>query len=135
MPSLNRKVCNGHGCFAIVEDGSGKCQQCTATRAKKGGWSKWQKRRGSRQDRGYGANWERVRAVVLRRDNHLCQECLRNGRVHEAKEVDHIKAKARGGSDAESNLEVICHDCHRSKTARESMGPADREWGGGSQKV
>lgn len=36
-----------------------------------------------------------------------------------AKEVDHIIAKAHGGTDDMSNLEAICIKCHRTKTAKE----------------
>jgi len=38
-----------------------------------------------------------------------------------AKEVDHIKPRSRGGSDADKNLQGICIDCHRAKTQKESQ--------------
>ena len=39
------------------------------------------KSRGSRQERGYGKNWEQIRLRIFRRDNGLCQECLRRGQL------------------------------------------------------
>ena len=78
--------------------------------------------RGTSAQRGYGADWRRLRGEVLLRDKGLCQPCLRNGRVTAAREVDHIKPKASGGTDDADNLQAICLPCHRTKTARESRG-------------
>ena len=78
--------------------------------------------RGSRQQRGYGADWQRLRKQILERDGHLCQPCRRQGRVTAARQVDHIKPKAHGGTDAPRNLQSICTKCHRTKTAKESQG-------------
>lgn len=77
-------------------------------------------RRGSRQSRGYGAAWDRLRVAVLRRDAGICQCCLKLGRITLANEVDHIRNKAQGGSDDMDNLQAICRACHAAKTAAES---------------
>ena len=69
--------------------------------------------------RGYGASWRRIRAAVMARDNYLCQVCAADGRVTPATEVDHIRPKARGGTDEMDNLRSICRQCHAEKTARE----------------
>jgi 5-methylcytosine-specific restriction enzyme A len=34
--------------------------------------------------------------------------------------VDHITSKAKGGSDDLENLQAICDDCHKAKTADEA---------------
>lgn len=73
----------------------------------------------SAHSRGYGYKWKRLRSNILKRDGYLCQECLRNNKVTEAKEVDHIKNKKRGGTDCPSNLEAICTPCHKKKTIEE----------------
>jgi 5-methylcytosine-specific restriction protein A len=79
-------------------------------------------RRGSRQERGYGAAWTRVRTVIMNRDGGLCQPCLDRGLVTVANAVDHVVPKAQGGSDDESNLQAICNDCHQTKTVAEALG-------------
>ena len=84
--------------------------------------------RESRQSRGYGAEWEKVRALVYKRDSGLCQACLREDRVTAGKEVDHIVPKAeaarRGWTQAQTddpgNLELLCTPCHERKTARDN---------------
>ena len=84
-------------------------------------------RRGSRQERGYGARWERERARFLR-DNPLCVEHERNGRVAEATVVDHVKPH-RGDQSlfwTRANWQSLCKPCHDSKTAREDGGFGNR---------
>ena len=70
----------------------------------------------TRQQRGYGAAWKRVRKVALQRDRHLCQLCLKEGRYTPGTHVDHILAKAKGGTDDLSNLQVVCPPCHALKS-------------------
>lgn len=62
------------------------------------------------------ADRERIR----RRDNGLCQSCLRAGRVTLGDDVDHIIGLAQGGTDDDSNKELKCYDCHTDKTARDN---------------
>lgn len=83
--------------------------------------------RESRHKRGYDWRWVKLRAAILQRDQHLCQPCLKAGRPTPATQVDHIKPKAKGGADDQSNLQAICTDCHRAKTdADEGRKPAAR---------
>ena len=76
---------------------------------------------GSTTERGYGWQWQKLRKQILQRDRYLCQHCWRANppRITQAKEVDHIKPKAKGGTDDPSNLEAICTPCHRAKSARD----------------
>lgn len=82
----------------------------------------------SRQSRGYGAAWEKIRAQVVKRDKGLCQCCLRAGRVAVGREVDHKVCKAKAARlgwsqarmDDPANLELLCPPCHRAKTAAEN---------------
>lgn len=75
--------------------------------------------RESRHARGYGTAWDKLRKRILTRDKHLCQPCKDKGRLTAAKQVDHIKSKANGGTDAEDNLQSICIPCHNDKTITE----------------
>lgn len=76
----------------------------------------------SRHVRGYGWQWEKLRAFILSRDNHLCQACMADGRTTQGNQVDHIKPKAKGGIDDATNLQCLCGPCHEAKTTRESGG-------------
>lgn len=81
----------------------------------------------SRQARGYGAEWERLRKKVIERDKGLCQVCLKAGRITKFAAVDHITSKARAAqlgwskSQTESmgNCQCICKPCHDAKTEEE----------------
>jgi 5-methylcytosine-specific restriction protein A len=78
------------------------------------GWSKE-----SSSSRGYGAKWQKLREMILRRDNYLCQcpDCLGGDkRLTPATEVDHIIPKAQGGGDHERNLRAVNTDCHKRLT-------------------
>lgn len=113
MPSLIPRACRKRGCACTTTDRSGYCEK-----HRNEGWQQHQQGK-SRHERGYGSQWDIKRARILKRDNHLCQNCMRNGRAVAAKTVDHIKAKAHGGTDDDSNLESLCWPCHRTKTGRE----------------
>jgi 5-methylcytosine-specific restriction protein A len=76
--------------------------------------------RTSRHQRGYGAAWDATRQRILRRDNGLCQECLRKGRIEPGNQVDHIIPRARRGGEGDDNLETLCKPHHDDKTARDS---------------
>lgn len=119
MPQAAPKPCSQ--CGVIVNDGTARCQ---AHKVRLGQFADAQ--RGSRHARGYGSKWDRLRAVVMRRDSGLCQVCLPQGRVVAAHHVDHKINKAQGGTDDEANLQAICRTCHRAKTAGEARGPRGR---------
>lgn len=79
----------------------------------------WATTRTSRHARGYGWAWEQLRARVLTNEP-LCRICADTGRAVLAVTVDHIKPKAIGGGDEETNLQPLCDPCHRAKTARDA---------------
>lgn len=69
----------------------------------------------SSTERGYGSTWQRIRKVILRRDP-ICRACQRAASAI----VDHIRAKAHGGTDDESNLQGLCRSCHAQKTGQDA---------------
>jgi 5-methylcytosine-specific restriction enzyme A len=81
----------------------------------------------SRQARGYGAHWDKLRAQAMARDMWLCQPCRRLGCVTVATECDHVTPKAKGGDDELPNLQAICRPCHRAKTDREAAEAQGRK--------
>ncbi len=122
MPRRPMRPCKHRGCNELVPGGRSYC----STHEKDDSNWKPDAVRGNRHERGYGANWERLRAFVLLRDGGICRcaECQRLGRVRMAHEVDHVIPKARGGTDDPENLSAINRDCHKAKTARERLRPA-----------
>lgn len=117
------RPCRHPGCAALVRDGSGYCQAHQGDR-KANRFADAQ--RGSASSRGYGAAWRRLRDAVMQRDGGLCQTCREQGRVTVAVQVDHIVPKTDDGTDDESNLQAICADCHKSKTAKEALRARER---------
>lgn len=69
--------------------------------------------------RGYTAKWQKIRQRVFIRDQGQCRNCRRVlGKPGEA-HADHIQPKAAGGTDAMSNLQLLCDRCHGAKTRAE----------------
>jgi 5-methylcytosine-specific restriction enzyme A len=116
MPISAPKPCAHPGCGKLVSDG----RYCQAHKRERNANRFADTHRGSRHERGYGTAWDRLRVCILQRDNGLCQPCIKQGRVTMATQVDHIVQKKDGGTDEESNLQAICTECHKFKTAREA---------------
>jgi len=66
----------------------------------------------SRQSRGYGRAWDRLRLSVLQRDHFICRHCDARDKVTQASQVHHVVSRARGGSDDMANLVSLCSACH-----------------------
>ena len=73
----------------------------------------YERLRGTSTDRGYGADWRRIRNSYIAK-HRTCEGC---GQAP-SYEVDHIVSKRRGGTNDESNLRALCQACHRRKTIR-----------------
>lgn len=64
--------------------------------------------------------WQRCRERYLAA-HPLCAHCARDGRTVAAAEVDHVVPRARGGAMFDwGNLQALCADHHRRKTAAEN---------------
>lgn len=63
-----------------------------------------------------------MRLQVLKRDCYICQcdRCRKDEVIRPASQVDHIRPKAKGGTDDLDNLQAINGDCHLIKTDRDS---------------
>lgn len=135
VPVAAPKPCSHPGCGVLVRDGTSRCPKHPRENTFA------DSRRGSRHERGYGADWDKRRVRVLRRDNGLCQceDCKRDGRVLIATEVDHKVSKAEwkrrygtlAGVDDDSNLGAINKDCHKAKTQREAAAARAARAAGG----
>ena len=64
--------------------------------------------------------WARSRWAALERDGWRCVTCGKAGRL----QVDHVR-RLQDGGDAykQSNLQSLCEDCHRRKSAEENELP------------
>lgn len=60
----------------------------------------------------YPENWQELRLKVLARDGYKCRRCGANLRGVFYREVHHIIALGRGGTNAMSNLISLCDKCH-----------------------
>lgn len=61
-----------------------------------------------------GHAWAKIRERIRNRDQYTCLSCKRVD-LHGV--VDHIKPLEKGGSDDDANLQYLCSECHRKKTA------------------
>jgi 5-methylcytosine-specific restriction endonuclease McrA len=68
--------------------------------------------------RGYGWQWQKLSAAVLRRDHHTCHYC-----GGPATTVDHVIPKSKGGTNAWNNLVAACRRCNGSKQDKPSPKP------------
>ena len=79
--------------------------------------------RPSSAKRGYGGKrWLAFRKVQLDLEP-LCKECLKEGRMVPATDVDHVMPIAGPDDPRFYDLECVqslCHSCHARKTAQES---------------
>lgn len=58
----------------------------------------------------YPYSWNRLRYALFKKHGYICQRCGRyaKGDLH----LHHKIPVKMGGSHSESNLEVLCSDCH-----------------------
>jgi 5-methylcytosine-specific restriction endonuclease McrA len=106
MPKLSCLDCG-------IPTAKSRCDTCQEVREA----SQPKRERPSSSMRGYDANWNRVRVVVLRRDNWTCVRCNKK-LVGSDATVDHRVPLARGGSNDLSNLQSMCRSCNSSKKDR-----------------
>ncbi|WP_426817916.1 HNH endonuclease [Winslowiella sp. 2C04] len=115
MPAAIPRACRKHGCGKTTTDRSGYCDDHRYE-----GWTQHQRGQ-NRHQRGYGSKWDILRARILQRDKHLCQNHMKQGKPVPASTVDHIIPKAHGGTDDDNNLQSLCWACHKAKTAKERI--------------
>ena len=110
MPS---KPCAETNCGALVELGVTRCTK--HERAKR---ERDKRQRGTTAERGYGAEWRRIRAAHLSANPWCWAPRCRMP----AQEVHHLKRLRDGGTHEPSNLLSLCRHHHSQLTAREDGG-------------
>ena len=58
----------------------------------------------------------RIKDSIARKANDRCQQCTREVGGKLKAEYDHIIPLILGGAHRESNLQLLCHECHSAKT-------------------
>lgn len=61
----------------------------------------------------------RLRERRLRRTHGLCEDCLAQGKVNPATQVDHTVPLALGGTDDDENTRNLCDEHHQRRTAEQ----------------
>src|SRR5207253_917152 len=64
-------------------------------------------------------NWWKLRKMVLA-EEPFCRKCKEEGRIVRATQVDHIIARADGGTDDRENLQGLCDPHGAQKTWQET---------------
>ncbi len=70
----------------------------------------------------HSKQWRSLRNYYIQR-NPLCEACKRMNppKFTDGQVVDHIKSINSGGHKTDlSNLQVLCHPCHNSKSGKEA---------------
>lgn len=99
------------GCSGLIDPAVGVCPVCSRNTIR----DRYDKRRGTTAQRGYGPDWRALRARKLRK-NKWCEDCHRTGVRTKATEVHHVESF--DGLDDPlrlmmSNLRSSCNDCHK----------------------
>ena len=63
-----------------------------------------------------GRTLQRLRTRIMQ-DQPLCRMCEEKGFVTPGAEMDHIQPLFKGGSNDDDNLQMLCIECHRRKSA------------------
>ncbi len=63
-------------------------------------------------ERPRGRTLQRLRSRIMQ-GQPLCKMCEDNGLVTPGVEMDHIQPMFQGGDNDDSNLQMLCVECHR----------------------
>ena len=126
-PTVSGCGCSTPGCSSRAT-WRGKCAACNRIH---------ERRRGTRSERGYDGDWQRLRAAHLARHpwcacQHGVGRSITDGCGMRATDVDHIESikDAPHRRLDPTNLRSFAHACHSRRTAREQSG-----WGRGDRNL
>ena len=113
MPMRPARNCAQPGCPELVSQGT-RCPRHQLPRAAR------EVPRPTATQRGYGSQWSRLRAQYLAAHPYCADPFNRHPHTLVGGQVvDHIRPRALGGADANSNLQTLCQACHNYKTAHD----------------
>ena len=104
MPKAPARPCKKPGCNKLTRNKDGFCDDHP-------NWYQKQndERRGTANERGYDAEWRRIRRRKLQ-EAPLCERCQSKGEIRPAVLVHHKDRDSRNRDWV--NLESLCKDCH-----------------------
>ena len=108
-------VCSQPGCPELI---SGSARYCAQHQRE----HRPADTRPSSAQRGYGAEWEKIRAAFLA----IHKQCTYRGCPLPATEAHHVVAVKDGGTHDWGNLQAFCHDHHARITAQAQPGGFNR---------
>ncbi len=125
MPKRPGKPCSKPGCPNKALPGKSRCEQHQTTQQSKEVQREYDKQRATSSQRGYGANWQKLRRMVLNNEP-LCRRCKeKENKLTSAKEVHHIDNDS--SNNALDNLMPLCSRCHSTITNKERAEKPARE--------
>lgn len=92
-------------CGALSGVGRPRCRKCTA---------EWERKRGSPTARGYGPQWEGVKALARLNIPMVCANCGDLGDLT----LDHIVPISKGGTARLDNVQWLCRSCNSAKGSK-----------------
>ena len=110
----NRRLteCRYKGCYSLTRNKNGYCDEHQEYFKQKEN----ERFRNSAFNSFYWSKeWKKIRESALIRDNYLCQDCLKLGRITKATDVHHIiklKIDYKKRNDID-NLVSLCKKCHK----------------------
>lgn len=112
------KLCNSYGCRELTKLKEKYCDKHKVIELEN--IKRWRKSYDEkRQDDKYkkfykSSRWKFLRSHVLKRDNYVCQECIKENKLTVCNTVHHIVSIKEDFSKAldEDNLITLCHECH-----------------------
>lgn len=122
MPQRPKRPCSKPGCPNLTAGSFCEDHQAEAERQKAEANRYYdQHLRDKRAEVFYKSKaWTAARLRVLSRDNYLCQECLRQGRITRADTVHHLVEIKENWSKRlkMDNLVSLCAECHNKAHAK-----------------
>ncbi len=124
MAQRRIRECKHRGCIKLTRSEHGYCEEhereyLDKVNAAKKKWkieNNYKRPRNSKVEKFYSSKqWQQLREYIKARDNYLCQDCLKEGRITIANQVHHIEPilKAWDKRFDEDNLVSLCNEHHK----------------------